>query len=409
LILKKGQNEKSPPAANKLEQVKKEFRGFTSLHGFSTVLKTSNPFVKFLWVFFFLALFSGCIQNVLENLSDYYEYTAITKIEYVNQYPMTLPAITLCLASFVSYSFSTNATLEESFLNCTINGALCDIKDFYSFEQRTNYNNELLICYVLNGGRNSSGHPHKIKSTKTTGPFSGFSLQFYLPKNHFFLYYINDAFVKPTPAEINKYFPRGTTNDFILDKTVETKLEFPFNNCWNRINLPDTRLVRRLTKVNITYRQVNCFELCFQDYVRKSALENRISEDEARKKEEVQNYDRETNCNDLCPLECESTQYKISESMLYLTEYSEYSLPWIPVVKKKLNITVNSTEKFNRNFLDMAVYFDSLQYTKISQTPKTSLPALVSNLGGSFGLFLDLSFLSACRAIEFILGMIFKL
>jgi len=108
--------------------------------------------------------------------------------------------------------------------------------------------------------------------------------------------------VKPTTSEINKYFPRGTTNDFILEKTVETKLEYP----------------------------------------------------------------------------------------------------------KKLNTTINSTEEFNRKFLEIMVYFDGLKYTKISQTPKTSLSALVSNLGGSFGLFLDLSFMSACKAIEFLLGVIFK-
>jgi len=172
--------------------------------------------------------------------------------------------------------------------------------------------------------------------------------------------------------------------------------------------LPDSPLVRQLSEANITYRQVNCFELCFLKFVQKYALDHGISEDEAKAIKEVKNYDRETNCNHVCPLECESTQYKISESMLSLTEYSEYSLPWIPVVERKLNIKIDSIEEFNKNFLEIFVYFDSLQYTKISQTPKTSLSGLVSNLGGSFGLFLDLSFLSVCRAIDLFLGIIFK-
>jgi len=213
--------------------------------------------------------------------------------------------------------------------------------------------------------------------------------------------------VKPTTAQINKYFVPGTNYDLIMEKTVETKLDYPFNNCWNRINLPDSLLVRQLSVANITYRQVNCFELCFQDFVQKYALKHKISEDEAREKEEVKNYDREENCNDLCPLECESTQYKISESKF--SEYGEYFLPMILFVEKKLNITINSTERLNQNFIEMFIFFDSLKYVKISQTPKTTLSALVSNFGGSFGLFLDLSFLSACRAIGFILGIIFKL
>jgi len=91
------------------------------------------------------------------------------------------------------------------------------------------YSNDILPCYVLNGGRNSSGHLSEIKSTR---------------------------------------------------------------NCLDRVNLPDTPLVRHLTEANITYRQVNCFELCFLDFVRKYALEHELSEDEAKQKEEVNNYDR---------------------------------------------------------------------------------------------------------------------
>jgi len=249
---------------------------------------------------------------------------------------------------------------------------------------------------------------NKISSAKTPGPTSGFKLQFYLPKDHFFFYFINDAFVKPTTSEINKYFLAGTANDFIFEKGVETKLDYPFNNCWDRINLPDAPLVRQLSAANITYRQVNCFEICFENYVKKYALDHEISEADARLKDEVKNYDREKNCNKLCPLECESTQFRISESKFSLLEYGDYTSRWIPVVEKKLNRIINSTKEFNKNFLEITAFFDSLKYTKITQTPKTTLSALVSNLGGSTGLFLELSFLSACRAIEYILGIIFK-
>jgi len=409
-IKKKGKlGESSAPVTNKLDEVKKEIRGFTSLHGFSTVLNTSNPFVKFLWVFFFIVLFSGCIQNVFENMSDYYEYTAITKIEYVKEYPMTMPAVTLCLASF--QSLSTNATLDKSLYNCEISGAECNYTDFHPFEAIDGYRKSTINCYVLNGGRNSTGHPSEIKSTRNSERFAGFLIRFILPKYHYLFYYISDAYVKPTKSEIDTYLIPGTYTELKLEKTIETKLEYPFNNCWNRINLPDTSLIRQLSEANITYRQVNCFELCFQNFVQKYAFEHNISATEAREKDEVQNYDKEKNCNKLCPLECENTQYKIAQSVFTLADFSdseEYSLRVIPLIKKKLNITVNSTEEFNKNCLVLKISFDSLKYTKISQTPKTGLSALVSNLGGSTGLFLDLSFMSACRAIEFLISILFK-
>jgi len=123
-------------------------------------------------VFFFLILFSSLIQNSLENLNDYYQYTVITKIENVNEYPIKLPAVTLCLASL--QTGTTNAILEGSLFVCRIGGADCDIRHFYSIETRSTYN--IFTCYVLNGGRNSSGHLIEIKGTRTTGQDSGIAL-----------------------------------------------------------------------------------------------------------------------------------------------------------------------------------------------------------------------------------------
>jgi len=333
----------------------------------------------------------------------------ITKIESVNDNPMTLPAVTLCLASF--QYLSTNATLDKSLYKCEISGAECDYTDFYSFEARASYSDSIINCYALNGGKNSTGHPSQIKITRKTGRFSGFLFRLLLPKDHIIFYYFNDAYVKPTTFEIEKYLIPGTSNYFKLEKTIETKLGYPFNYCWNRKNLPDTPLVRKLSEANITYRQANCFELCFQNFVENYALEQKISEEEARDKDEVQNYDKETNCNKLCPLECESTQYKITQSMFTLADFGDSedeSSDTILFIKNKLNKTINSTEEFKRSTLLIKIPYNSFKYTKISQTPKTTLSALVSNLGGSSGLFLDISFMSACRAIGFILAIIFK-
>jgi len=321
---------------------------------------------------------------------------------------MKLPAVTLCLASYPSYT--SNATLSDALFECKIGETKCDHKDFYSFQTRTSFSNNITTCYVLNGGRNSTGHSSEIKSAKNTGSDSGFVIRFYLPTGHFLFYHINDPYVAPNSNEIEKIFLPGMIDSLKIEKSVETKLEFPFNNCWDRTNLPVIPLVRKLSGDNITYRQVNCFELCFQNFVQKYALDNKMSGDAAREKDEVKNYDKAKNCNNLCPLECESTQYRISESKSSLNHFSsaeEYGLKHIPEIQKILNITINSTEDFNKNYLKLQIAFDSLKYTKISQTPKTTLSTLVSNLGGSIGLFLDLSFMSACRAVDFILRIVF--
>jgi len=324
---------------------------------------------------------------------------------------MKLPAVTLCLASYPLSSLALSVNLNDSLYNCSIGGAVCESNDFYSFKSRNIYSSNITTCYVLNGGRNSTGHSKEIQSTKTIGPLSTFQLKFIIPNNYYLIYYINDAYVEPTSNEIAKFLLPGTANNFRLEKTVETKLEYPFNNCWERKNLPDTLLVRQLSEANITYRQVNCVEICFLNFVQNYASEHKISEDEARGKGVVKTYDKDNKCKDLCPLECESTEYRISESTYSMKDFSnfeEYASKFIPYIEAKLNIRINSTE-LKKNILDIDIFFDSLKYTKISQTPKTTLSALVSNLGGSTGLFLDLSFMSACRTIGFILGIIFQL
>ena len=233
--------------------------------------------------------------------------------------------------------------------DCLISRSECGHKDFFSFRTRLRMNitNKEVICYVLNGGRNSTGHSKEIMSTNITGPDSGFVLRFYLPKDSILFYYIGDASVKPTSFEIVKFLLPGTSDILRLEKTTETKLEFPFNNCWNRINLPDSLLVRKLSETNISYRQLNCFELC-----QNHSLLHELSKDELNK------------CNQSCPLECESTQYRISESKFSLAEFSDrdqYRLEWAPDIKKKLNISVNSTEEFEKSNLQLKITFDNLK------------------------------------------------
>lgn len=85
-------------------------------------------------------------------------------------------------------------------------------------------------------------------------------------------------------------------------------------------------------------------------------------------------------CLNYCPLECESNGLSIEK-------YSTNS--------------IGSTK--------IRVYLDDLQYTIISQDPKTYLFELIANIGGVLGLFLGISFLSFIEILEIILEIIFIL
>ncbi len=328
-----------------------------------------------MWIFFFLILFGALLQNIIENLTDFFEYTVITSIESVNQFPMTLPAITFCIAP--QSVMITNFTIDENTFSCNISDSnVCDYRELYSYELYVSTANKILGCFVLNGGRNSSGHQQKIRSTRYIGSYA-VSLNFYFAEKYLLYYHIHEADIKPTGLEIDRILDPRMIHFLKLEKTSEIKLGLPYKNCFKKSNdLPDSLYVRKVIESNVTYRQRNCVEACLESIY--SSQKNKIDTDYWLEMD---------NCHQFCPLECDSTVYKITQ---YKFDISYESI-------------TNSTKS-------LAIYigYDNLKYTKITHTPKTQLSGLISNLGGSAGLFLSFTFLSVCTAIEFILGVIFK-
>ena len=105
-------------------------------------------------------------------------------------------------------------------------------------------------------------------------------------------------------------------------------------------------------------------------------------------------------------LECETTRYSVLENIFKSVDFDYiFSDNLTDNIENKL--TIESINELNSNLLVLGIGFDRLKYTKITQSPKTTLYGLVSSIGGSSGVFLELSFLSIFRAIEFLLGIIF--
>ena len=57
----------------------------------------------------------------------------------------------------------------------------------------------------------------------------------------------------------------------------------------------------------------------------------------------------------------------------------------------------------------LTVFYPSMQYIEITQAPKTSLIVLISNLGGSIGIFLGFSIFSLIEIVEIFKRMLYIL
>ena len=63
-------------------------------------------------------------------------------------------------------------------------------------------------------------------------------------------------------------------------------------------------------------------------------------------------------------------------------------------------------EELNQNLIIIYVYYKELKYTLINQQPKTETFDFISKIGGIFGLFLGISFMSFIEILEILFEII---
>ena len=101
---------------------------------------------------------------------------------------------------------------------------------------------------------------------------------------------------------------------------------------------------------SVSYKQEYCYKLC-------ADLENINTND---KKEQMKK------CEQYCPLECDSVSYS-------------FTIPESRSVESKSSLSMN---------------YNKLEFTQFSETAKTQVFDLISNIGGILGLFIGCSFVS---------------
>ena len=65
-----------------------------------------------------------------------------------------------------------------------------------------------------------------------------------------------------------------------------------------------------------------------------------------------------------------------------------------------------SVEQAEKNFVYTRIFYESLSYTLTTEAPKIDLVSLLANIGGTLGLFLGVSALSACELVEVLIQII---
>ena len=178
-----------------------------------------------------------------------------------------------------------------------------------------------------------------------------------------------------------------------IQKVFEKNLGKPYNDCIEEDEYFDSKYYRKTISKSPYYRDT-CLSICFYENYRKlcnCTIDDAFdSNKDCGSKNECFNEFKNSfklyeNCNADCPEECKSETYNIIEEGKESVRYS-------------LSAKVNPAK--------LSLFFPELKYTEIVQIPKTTVSNMVSNIGGTFGLFLGLSLLSFMEFIEFLIFLI---
>ena len=325
---------------------------------------------------------------------------------------------------YQSYSPDYNVTVRDSFGFTFDDQQIWCKQDFYYCEPkfRPTYHPRYGNCIVYNSGILSNGS--RLSLVEVSSEEYGLDLAiftgipdikepyYYEPPNKGIVLIIDEQNAISLDQE-GISLESGSYANIALTKTNSTNLPLPYNNCYNKDSMKSTNLTNEMRRLNMTYDRGNCFTLCFQKTIietlgcfdmRYPRLFNASpcnTKDLFLRIEKVQINDED--CQMECPFDCNTIIYDVSISYASFPNYNSFKI----INRTKYEFLSGYFPNGSFDYLDLQrstvgffIYYDPLTVTMITQTPSISFPELVSNAGGTLGVFIGISLLSFVELLE---------
>ena len=425
--------------------------------GIVKILRNQYKSVQIMWLTTLIFSSTLCFFLITQNILNFFKFDVNTKTRKITEIPMVFPTVSICNKNMFQTSYAldyikqiifvhnlTNIfetgnktitddeiqeilflaasnTLSNNFndemrkklsldisdtiKSCKFDDNSCGLEDFY-----WKYNRYLGNCFIFNSGINKS----KLRETNQIGKRNGLSLTLYhsIIKELKELYPDYGLTVKiENSSNWNVDFVYGIdllsgfSNNLVIEKIFVNKIKYPYSNCdvdYNDTNSKLSNLYKAFVYSSHPYKEQYCLDFCYQMMAYEKcnctdqealSLNNDFNEicltlaqsrclDEVYK--EFLSENLISNCMPNCPLECHESYFKTSLS------FSKF-------------------DKSDENLLKLNIYYDELSYTVINEAISLSIFEVLSNIGGTLGLFLGLSLLSFVEVIEVLINVIFIL
>ncbi len=218
----------------------------------------------------------------------------------------------------------------------------------------------------------------------------------------------------------------GKETDIVVDRTFISNTPKPYSGCTDLTQGYDSELYNFIVKSNKTYSQIDCYDLCYQRYIQNecNCFDTRFSYTYATLPclnltqidcllESLSSIEF-LSCELDCPLECDFVTYNSQLSSLIYPNLEYYNLlrndsMALQHLSSKFDINITSHDVLREYYYSINIYYSSLKYTYISETPQTTVYDLLSSLGGSLGMFLGFSVFSLLEVFEILFELIWNL
>jgi hypothetical protein len=365
----------------------------SSIIGLPNIFRTKDKSIKLMWILLFTIALGATIYTIIKSINNYFDYEIITNIYVFNQKQAEFPAVTF----FILRNSKFNIPLKDIILDCQFNSLSCSSSDFdtiqdnnghisYSFRNKTSFVPGSYFGFQL--VVNLENIP--LDNSSKISEFDGLRLTIHNISN-------DPGIYGGMPLTGFNVAP-GFINEISVTRTFINKLGLPYNNCLKDVKSIDSFesdiFKYMIHSTNYSYRQTDCIDYCLGRQIYKFMnITNKIDhwlniniQSLNVSQAEFINiylkiYQNGLDCYSECPEECDSIKYETSHTF------------------------TKSSSKID-NLVAFNIFYPSLDYTVIDQIPKMDLFDFISNLGGNFGLFIGISFLSFAEFIELFIEII---
>ena len=324
--------------------------------------------------------------------------------------------------------------LNRTMLDCYFAGHECHASDFEFF-----YHSTFFACYRFNSGFDSNDTPVPLKKVNKPGVAnSRFSMQLYAGAENMiadlvpfrgFLVIIQNATDNPNkPTPSGMFATPGTGLSIDVKRYSYNQYTYPYSDCTvsedNELSggepLSDSSLFEQTVLYsNFSYSRAVCLFACAQYYIVRQCNCTMgslgFTGDGQNMCLSADKYACaftfyssvflggdfvKLKCLPKCPLECHTSVLRptlTNYDMRLLSRNASTTSAYDNVNLK------NVTE----NLVEFSVFYDSLSYTVVEETPKMTFEKLVGSIGGHLHVFLGMSLMSFLELFDLVASLFY--